>query len=434
MAYKFDTVKVRGGYNSKEHHNSVAVPIYPTAAYDFTGFEQFDRIRAGAEPGYLYTRIGNPTVSVLEERAAELDGGAAAVALASGMAAVSYSILGVTGGNGRILSTKQIYGGTFDLENDLFPSIGIEFDLVDHDSAIDEWEAAIKEDTKGIFVESISNPGAKLLDIEALAELAHRHKIPLIVDNTFATPYLFRPLEHGADLVVYSATKGLNGHGNAIAGIIVEGKPFDWTADKYPHFHRKHWVTRDLDDNERTYAEAFPLFPFSAYVRTQLLAYLGAALSPYDAQLVLIGIETLSERIKKQISNTRWVIEYLKTRPDAVAWISYSELDESPYKALADKYFPNGAGTVLTFGLNGTEEQVIKLVNSTKLFGFQVNVGDAKSLIVNSPKTTHGELNPGELDSAGIRPETVRLSLGLEDAEDLIADLEQALAQAGFER
>lgn len=432
--YKFDTVKVRGGYNSREHNNSVAVPIYATAAYDFDGYDHFNRIRAGAELGYLYTRVANPTVAVLEARVAALDGGVAAIGLASGMAAVSYSILAVTGGNGRILSTKQIYGGSFDLENDLFPSLGVDFDLISHESSPDEWEANIKEDTKAIFIESISNPGAKLLDIDALAELAHSHGIPLIVDNTFATPYLFRPLEHGADIVVYSATKGLNGHGNAIGGVIVEGKPFAWTEKKFPHFHKRHWVTRDLHDEERSFAEAFAQMPFTAYVRTTLLAYLGAALSPYDAQLILIGLETLSERVSKQIANTRKIIEYLKTREDAVSWISYPELEDSEYKPLANKYFPNGAGTVLTFGFKGNDEQLNKLLKATKIFGYQVNVGDAKSLIVNSPKTTHGELRPHELAEADIRPDTIRLSLGLEDAEDLIADLEQAFSEAGFKK
>lgn len=432
--YKFDTVKVRGGYNSSEHNNSVAVPVYATAAYDFDNYDAFNKIRAGAQLGYLYSRIGNPTVAVLESRVTELDGGVAAVGLASGMAAVSYSILAATGGKGRVLSTEQIYGGTFDLQNDLFPSLGINFDLIDHDAKLETWEASIKEDTKAIFVESISNPTARLLDISGLADIAHRHGIPLIVDNTFATPYLFRPLEHGADIVVYSATKGLNGHGNAIGGIIVEGKPFNWTEEKFPQFYKKHWVARDLEDNERSFIEAFPALPFTAYVRTVLLAYLGAALSPYDAQLILIGLETLSERISKQVSNTRKIVDYLQTRSDAVSWISYPELEGSPYKELSDKYFKNGAGTVLSFGLNGTDEQVYTLVNSVKLFGFQANVGDAKSLIVNSPKVTHGELNPNELEAADIRPETIRLSLGLEDAEDLIADLEQAFTEAGFKK
>lgn len=432
--FKFDTIKVRGGYDSSEHSNSVAVPIYATAAYDFDGYDHFNNLRAGVQAGYLYSRIGNPTVAVLEQRVAQLDGGVAALGLASGMAAVSYSILAVTGGKGRILSTKQIYGGTFDLENDVLPSLGIEFDLIDHDSSIEEWEAAVKSDTKAIFVESISNPGAKLLDIDALAELAHKNNILLIVDNTFATPYLFRPFEHGADIIVYSATKGLNGHGNAIGGVVVEKGGFNWTEEKYPQLFKKHWVTRDLEDNKRSYIETAPQFPFTAFLRTKYLAYFGAALSPYEAQLILIGLETLSERVSKQVANTRRLVKYLESRTDAVAWVSYPESAGSRYKELADKNFPNGAGTVLSFGLKGSDEQVLKLVASVKLFGFQVNVGDAKSLIVNSPKTTHGELTPEELKEAGISPETIRISLGLEDADDLIADLEQALAAAGFSK
>ena len=432
--YKFDTIKVRGGYNSREHGNSVAVPIYATAAYDFDGYEQFNNIRAGVQAGYLYSRVGNPTVAVLEQRVAQLDNGVAALGVASGMAAVSYSILGVTGGKGRILSTKQIYGGTFDLENDVFPSIGIEFDLLDHDSTLSEWENSIKDDTKATFVESISNPGAKLLDIDALAEIAHKHNIPLIVDNTFATPYLYHPFEHGADIIVYSATKGLNGHGNAIGGLIVEKGDFKWTEEKHPQLFKKHWVSRDVNDNERSFIEAFPQLPFTAFVRTKFLAYFGAALSPYEAQLILIGLETISERVSKQIASTRKIVKYLQSRTDAVDWISYPETEDSKYKELADKNFPDGAGTVFTFGFKGNNEQIEKLLEAVNIFGFQANVGDAKSLIVNSPKTTHGELNPEQLKEADIKPETIRLSIGLEDADDLISDLEQAFAVAGFSK
>lgn len=428
--YRFDTIKTHGGYDAKSHNRSVAVPVYATAAYEFDSPDHANRIRAGAELGYLYTRVLNPTVEVLEQRVTQLDGGSAAIAVASGMAALSYAILGVTGGSGRILSTKQIYGGTFDLEQDLFPSLGIEFDLLDHDSSPEEWENAIREETRGIFVESISNPGAKLLDIDALSEIAHRHGIPLIVDNTFATPYLYRPFEHGADLIIYSATKGLNGHGNAIGGVLVEGKPFDWSIEKFPHFHKKHWVTRDTEDRERSFLEAFPTLPFVAYVRTKLLAYLGAALSPYDAQLILIGLETLSERVSKQVSNTRKLIAWLQTREDVVAWIDYPELEDSPYHDLAVKNFPKGAGTVFSFGFRGTRAQIDQLLVETKLIGYQANVGDAKTLIANPPRLTHGELRPDELEDAAIRDETLRLSLGLEDAEDLIADLEQAIEAA----
>ncbi len=430
MSYKFDTVKVRGGYNAKEHNNSVGIPVYATAAFDFDGYDHFNNIRAGAQLGFLYSRVGNPTVAALEARVAQLDGGSAALAFASGMAALSNTLLAVTGGKGRILSTKQIYGGTFDLENDVFPSIGIEFDLIDHDSSIEEWAALIKEDTKAIFVESISNPGARLLDIESLAELAHKNGIPLVIDNTFATPYLFRPFEHGADIIIYSATKALNGHGNAIGGVVVEGKPFNWTEDKYPQFYKKHWVARDLDNNPRSFIEAFPQFPFTALLRTKYLAYFGASLSPYDAQLILIGIETLSERVSKQVANARKLVEYLDSRSDVVSWISYPEHKDSKYKALAEKYFPNGTGAIFTFGFKGNDDQINKLINSIQLFGFQANVGDARSLLINSPKTTHGELTPEELEAANIKPETIRLSLGLEDADDLIADLDQAFAKA----
>lgn len=430
--YKFDTLKVRGGYDSSAHNHSVAVPIYATAAYEFDGPDHFNNIRAGVQAGFLYSRVANPTVAVLEARVAALDGGVAAVGLASGMAAVSYSILAATGGSGRVLSTKQIYGGTFDLQADVFPALGIQFDLVDHDSGLDEWEKNIHDDTKAIFIESISNPGARLLDVEAIAALAHKHGIPLIVDNTFATPYLFRPFDHGADIIVYSATKALNGHGNAIGGVIVEGKPFAWTKEKYPQFFKKHWVSRDTNDNERSFIEAFPQLPFSAYVRTKLLAYLGAALSPYDAQLILIGLETLSERVSKQVANARKVAAYLESRTDAVSWVNYPEAKESPYAELAKKYFPRGAGAIFSFGFKGNDSQIATLLSETKLFGYQANVGDAKSLIVNSPKTTHGELRPSELEDAGIKPETIRLSLGLEDGDDLVADLEQAFAKAGF--
>ena len=350
------------------------------------------------------------------------------------MAAISSTILAVTGGSGRILSTYQIYGGAFDLEKSIFPNLGIHFDLVSHDSSIEEWERAITPDTKAIYVESISNPSARLLDFEELAKLAHRYDIPLIVDNTFATPYLFQPLEHGADIVVYSATKALNGHGNAIGGLVVEGTPFRWKKETYPQFYQKHWVIRDLEGKERSFLEAFPEFPLTALLRLSYLAYFGAVLSPYEAQLILIGVETLSERVKKQVENTRAVLSYLQEQSDLVSWVSYPEAKDSPDQELAKKYFKNGAGSVLSFGFNGTEEEENRLIETVKIFGYQANVGDARSLIVNSPKITHGELNPEELKEADIAPETVRLSFGLEEASDLIADLEQAFAAIRAER
>lgn len=432
--YGFNTVQVRGGYASGDHQESVAVPVYATAAFDFGSVERADRLTSGVEAGFVYTRIGNPTNDVLERRIAALDGGVGAVSFGSGMAAISSTILAVTGGSGRILSTYQIYGGAFDLERSIFPNLGIHFDLVSHESSLEEWEKAITPETKAIYVESISNPSAKLLDYEALARLAHKYNIPFIVDNTFATPYLFKPLDHGADIVVYSATKALNGHGNAIGGLVVEGSTFRWSKEKFPQFYKKHWVIRDLKDRKRSFLEAFPDFPLTALLRLSYLAYFGAVLSPYEAQLILIGVETLSERVKKQVENTRAVLSYLQEQSDVVAWVSYPETQDNPDYDLAKQYFPNGAGSVLSFGFKGTWEEEVKLIESVKIFGYQANVGDARSLIVNSPKITHGELTPEELSEADIAPETIRLSLGLEDAADLVEDLRQAFDAIREER
>ena len=380
----------------------------------------------------IYTRIGNPTVSVLERRVAALDGAHGALALSSGMAAISYVILALTEGGGNVIAPHSLYGGSEDAFSHFFPRFGANIKFAKDRFDINSFQAEIDERTRGIYIESISNPNAELYDIEALTALAHKHGIPLIVDNTFATPYLFRPLEHGADIVVYSATKALNGHGNAIGGVIVEGKAFSWSKEKHPQFYKRHWVARDLDDNERSFAEAFPNFPFVAFVRTKLLAYLGAALSPYEAQLILIGLETLSERVSKQVASARKIVAWLESRTDAVSWVNYPEAKNSRYAELSKKYFPIGPGSVFSFGFKGNDKQIAALLSETKIFGYQANVGDAKSLIVNSPKTTHGELRPKELEDSGILPETIRLSIGLEDADDLIADLEHAFKKAGF--
>ena len=423
--YNFDTLKVRGGYDPKAHNNSVQVPIYATASFEVEGAEKFDRLRSGADLGYLYSRIGNPTLTVLEERVAKLDGGSAAIGVASGMAAITYTLLTVAEGGGRILTTHQLYGGTVDAIKKLYPKAGIIIDKIDADSSLEEYRNAIKEDTKAIFLETISNPNAIIVDIEAIAKVAHDNNIPLIVDNTFATPYLLNPIKHGADIVIYSATKALNGHGNVIGGLVVESGKFDWGNGKFPQFTEKHHTLRDINDVERSYIEAFKGAAFVTKIRLDYLAYFGAVLSPFDAYLILIGIETLSERVEKQISNTRKIIDYLKTE-ERVSWISYPELEDSPYKELSDKYFKKGVGSTFTFGFNGTEEEIYKFTEAVKLFSFQANVGDARSLIINSPKTTHGELTNDQLKEARIQPETIRLSIGLEDAEDLINDLKEA--------
>lgn len=427
--YKFDTLKVRAGYDPKQHNDSVAVPIYSTASYEIGQAARFDRIAAGDEEGHLYSRLSNPTVAVLEERIRKLEGGEAAVGVSSGMAAITYALLAVSENGGRILTTHQLYGGTIYQLGNLFPSFGIKIDKIKNNSNLDEFKKAIKEDTKAIFVESISNPTTAISDIEGLAKLAHENNIPLIVDNTFATPYLFNPIKYGADIVVYSATKALNGHGSTIGGIVVDSGNFSWDNGKFPQFNKPNIVLKDLNGKNRTFVEAFGKSAFAGKIRVDYLTNFGAVLSPFDAYLILIGLETLSERVEKQIANTKKIVEFLKTS-DAVKWISYPLMEGNCYKELADKYYPKGVGSVFSFGFNGNQDQVYKLIDSVKLFSYQANVGDARSLIVNVAKTTHGELDQEELELADIPIETIRLSIGIEDPEDLIDDLKQAFKKA----
>lgn len=427
--YKFDTLKVRAGYNPKDHNDAVSVPIYSTASYEIGQAERFDRIAAGEEEGHLYSRLSNPTLSVLEERVSKLEGGVAAVAVASGMAAISYALFAVAENGGRILTTHQLYGGTVYNLDSLLPKFGVKIDKVKNDSDIEEFKKNIKEDTKAIFVESISNPTATIVDIEALVKLAHEHDIPLIVDNTFATPYLFNPIKYGADIVVHSATKGINGHGSTIGGIIVDSGNFNWNNGKFPQFNEPDIMLKDLNGRDRSFNEVFGSAAFAGKIRFDYVTNFGAVLSPFSAYLILIGLETLSERIEKQVSNTRKIVDFLKSS-EYVSWIAYPELEDSKYKILADKYYPKGVGSIFSFGFKGNQEQVYKLINSVELFSYQANVGDARSLIVNVQKTTHGELNNEEFELAGIPEETIRLSLGLEDPEDLINDLKQAFEKA----
>jgi len=428
--YGFDTIKVRGGYDPAEHNNAVSVPIYQTTAFELGDVDRALRLFSLSEQGgYLYTRVANPTVAALEQRVALLDGAAAAVALASGMAAVSFAIFNLAQNGGRILSTPRLYGGTADSFKKIYPPFGIGIDYPDDPEDPQSYARAISPDTRAIFIESISNPNATLLDVEAIAEAAHAHGIPLVVDNTFATPYLFRPFDHGADVVVYSATKHLNGHGNVIAGIVLESGKFDYANGKFPQFTQPHYTLRDPDGTERSFLERFPETPFTIRIRATYLNYIGAALSPFDAYLVTVGLETLSERLEKQKSNTEKLIRYLEGS-EHVAWVQHPSAAGSPYKALAQRYFPRGAGSIFTFGFKGTPEQSTRFLNSIKLLSFHANVGDARTLIINSPRTTHGELTPAEQARAGIAPEAIRISAGLEDANDLIEDLAQAFRTA----
>lgn len=425
----FDTLKVRGGYNPRDHNNAVSVPIYQTASFELESTERAERMYRFKEFGYLYSRVGNPTVTVLEERVAALDGGSAAIALGSGMAAVTFALFNAAEGGGRILTTPHLYGGTSDIFRKIYPTFGIGVDQVENPDEVEQFRRAIRPETRAIFIETISNPNATVLDIEKIAAVAHENGIPLIVDNTFATPYLLNPIKHGADIVVYSATKALCGHGNAIAGLIVESGNFNWANGKFPQFTEPQYLLRDDTGRERSFLDVAPQLPFTLRVRLNYLAYFGAALSPFDAYLILLGIETLSERVQKQVANAEKIISYLELH-ESVAWIKHPAAKGSPYRALAEKYLPKGAGSIFSFGFKGTEQQLEKFINSTRLFSYQANVGDSRSLIINAPKTTHSELTPDEQLRADIYPETIRLSLGLEDASDLVADLDQAFARA----
>ncbi|MDR0760038.1 MAG: aminotransferase class I/II-fold pyridoxal phosphate-dependent enzyme, partial [Treponema sp.] len=386
MAYQFDTLKIRAGYNPAEHRQSVQVPIYQTAAYEFRDAKNADGLFAFTETGFLYTRVNNPTVDVLEQRTAALDGGKAALALASGMAAVSYTLLNLAEGGGRILTTPYLYGGSFDSFGRIYPKFNIHFDLSPHINDTAKLEGDIKDDTKAIFVESVSNPTGVVADLEALAALAHKHGIPLVVDNTFGTPYLINPINYGADIVVYSATKSLNGHGNLIAGLAVEAGGFPWDNGKFPQMVQDEYVLRDRETGrKRSFLETFPDAPFVTRIRLLYLNYFGAALSPFDAYLTLIGIETLSERVAKQVSTAQKIAEYLEAHP-RVEWVKYPGLASDPNHALARKYFPKGPGSVLSFGFKGTQEQGDAFLNAIELLSYHVNVGDARTLIVNSPR------------------------------------------------
>lgn len=428
--YRFDTQKVRAGYDPAEHHYAVSPPIYQTAAFELESVEYTRELVGYREAGFIYSRLGNPTAAVLEERVRILDGAAGAIAVASGMAAISYTLMNLAEGGGRILTTPYLYGGTTDAFKKIFPRYGIQIDYAEHIEDPQKLAQEIRPDTKAIYIESIGNPSATLLDVDAIAKVAHDHGIPLVVDNTVATPYLFNPITHGADIVIYSATKGLNGHGNVIAGLILESGKFDFHSEKFPQFSEKYYTLRDIDGNHRSVLEVFPDAPFTTRVRINYLTYLGAALSPFDAYLALIGLDTLSERLSKQSHTAHTLAKYLESH-QGVEWVRYPALENSPYHALYQRDFPKGVGGLLTFGFRGTQVQQDKFINAVKLFHYQANLGDVRSLIVNSPEVTHGELEEEEKRQANIPDNLIRLSAGLEDPADLIADLEQAF-QAAF--
>ncbi len=416
--YKFETLQLHAGH-TVDATGSRAVPIYQTTSYVFKDAEQAAGRFALTDAGPIYTRLGNPTQDVLEGRVAALEGGAGAIAVASGSAAVTYAIQNVASTGDNIVAASTLYGGTYNLFSATLPRFGITTKFVNPDN-LDEFKAAIDDNTKAVYVESVGNPGANLVDLEAIAEIAHAHGIIVIVDNTFGTPYLFRPFEHGADVVVHSATKYLGGHGTTIAGVIVESGKFDYKASgRYPGF-----VEGDVHYNGLVYGD-LPI-PFTVKVRAQLLRDTGASITPLAAWLIIQGIETLSLRVERHVENTRKVVDFLVNHPK-IAYVNYPELPNSPYKALADKYFPNGVGAVFTFGVKGGKEEGIKFVDALEIFSNLANVADAKSLVIHPASTTHAQLSPEEQLTAGVKPEQLRVSIGIENVDDIIADLAQAL-------
>jgi O-acetylhomoserine (thiol)-lyase len=420
-ALKFDTLQVHAGQQVDPTTGSRAVPIYQTTSYVFNDADHAANLFALKESGNIYTRIMNPTSDVFEQRVAALEGGVGALAVSSGSAAITYSILNIAGAGDEIVAASTLYGGTYNLFSATLPKLGINTIFVNPDEP-ENFRKAINDKTKALYIETIGNPGINLVDIEKVADIAHENGIPLIVDNTFGTPYLIRPIEFGADIVVHSATKFIGGHGTSIGGIIVDGGKFDWSkSGKFPGF-----TEPDLSYHGIRYYEALGAVAYILKARVQLLRDTGAAISPFNSFLFLQGLETLSLRIERHVSNTRKIVEFLKNHP-LVSWVNYPELEGNKYQELAKKYLPKGAGSIFTFGIKGGLEAGRTFINSLELFSLLANVADAKSLVIHPASTTHAQLSEEAQLTAGVTPDMIRLSIGIEDANDLIFDLNQAL-------
>lgn len=423
--YRFDTLQVHAGQIPDPATGSRAVPIYQTTSYVFNNTEHAANLFALKEAGNIYTRIMNPTTDVFEKRMAALEGGVGALAVASGSAAIMYAVLNIAESGDNIVSASTLYGGTYNLFSVTMPKFGIKTIFVNPDDP-ENFRKSINERTKALYIETIGNPGINLVDIEKVAEIAHENKIPLIVDNTFGTPYLIRPFEHGADIVVHSATKYIGGHGNSIGGVIVDSGNFDWAGSgKFPRF-----TEPDPSYNGIRYTETFGNAAYIVKARVQLLRDTGACLSPFNAFLLLQGLETLSLRVEKHLSNTKRIVEFLSNHPK-VSWVNYPSLPGNKYYHLAQKYFPKGAGAIFTFGIKGGREAGIRFIENLKLFSLLANVADAKSLVIHPASTTHAQLSEEEQLAAGVTPDMIRLSIGIEDPDDLIDDLAQALDKTG---
>ncbi len=422
--YRFETNAIHAGHGGDPATKSRAVPIYQTTSYTFDDADHAARLFALQEFGNIYTRIMNPTSDVLEQRIAALEGGAAALAVASGQAATVYSIFNVARTGDHVVSSSSLYGGTYSAFNHTLPRFGIEATLVDG-SKPQNFARAIRPNTKAIFAESIGNPKVDVLDVEAVAKVAHEHQLPLIVDNTLATPYLLRPFEYGANVIVHSATKFIGGHGTSIGGLIVDGGNFDWAASgKFPEF-----VEPDESYHGVSYTGAFGNLAYIIKARVQLLRDLGAAISPFNAWLFLQGLETLGLRMAKHSANALAVATFLKAQSEVV-WVSYPGLEDHHAYARAQKYLPAGQSAILTFGIKGGAAAAKVFIDNLRLFSLLANVGDAKSLVIHPATTTHQQLTIPEQIESGVTDDMIRLSVGIEDPADIIADLKNALTAA----
>lgn len=421
--YKFETLQLHVGQEQPDPASDArAVPIYATTSYVFHNSQHAADRFGLADPGNIYGRLTNSTQGVFEDRIAALEGGVAGLAVASGAAAITYTIQALAEKGEHIVAQKTIYGGSVNLLEHTLPLYGIESTLVDVHK-LDEVEAAIQENTKALYIETLGNPNSDIPDIEALAEIAHKHGLPLVIDNTFGTPYLIRPIEHGADIVVHSATKFIGGHGTTLGGVIVDGGTFDWAASgRYP------WISEPNPSYHGVkFTEAAGAAAFATYIRAILLRDTGATISPFAAFLLLQGTETLSLRIERHVENTKKVIEYLLNNPK-VEKVNHPSLPDHPDHALYERYFPNGGASIFTFQIKGGRKEAFEFIDNLEIFSLLANVADVKSLVIHPATTTHSQMTPEELEDAGIHENTIRLSIGTEHIDDIIADLEKGFA------
>ena len=421
--YKFETLQLHVGQEQADPTtDSRAVPIYQTTSYVFHNSQHAADRFGLADPGNIYGRLTNTTQDVLEKRLAALEGGSAALAVASGAAAITYTIEALAANGGHIVAQKTIYGGSFNLLSHTLPQYGIETTFVDAHN-LQEVEAAIRPDTRAVYLETLGNPNSDIPDIDAVADIAHKHGVVLVVDNTFGTPFLIRPIEHGADIVVHSATKFIGGHGTTLGGIIVEAGKFDWKASgKYPGIAAPNPSYHGV-----SFYDVVGPAAFVTYIRAILLRDTGAAISPFNAFLLLQGVETLSLRLERHVENTRKVVEYLKNHP-LVEKVNHPSLTAHPDHALYEKYFPNGGASIFTFEIKGGQAEAWKFIDNLQIFSLLANVADVKSLVIHPASTTHSQLSEEELLDQGIKPNTIRLSIGTEHIDDIIADLEKGFS------